>query len=255
MKHLIMMIATVMVVFISACSETQEAVTPDRDLPIATLEDNHEIRNSDATYYKSWNFFKEGEPSSECSALLRELVDKGIQIKNTWFPASPTPCAAMGAVTIVVVELTGPDEDMRDFGFAPDPEDWWIINCGVPSLWHYSFEQPAKGALETTWVAMEPVQCLGNPWEQDWLENHDGDYDSYPKDPARPGLEPEEFEVIQDYYNGGGVGVFEGRTASKYDSVCLACSCPEGHTLFLQVRDQDVEAMVGWGYRVEPPGR
>jgi hypothetical protein len=46
----------------------------------------------------------------------------------------------MGAVTIVVVELTGPDKDILDFGFAPDPEDWWIINCGVPSLWRYSFE-------------------------------------------------------------------------------------------------------------------
>ena len=138
MKHL--MITTVIVVLISACSETQETVTPDRDLPTATLEDNHEIPNTTATYYKAWNAFEEGEPSSECSALLRGLVENGIRIKNTWFPASPTPCAAMGAVTIVVVELTGPDKDIMDFGFAPDPEDWWIINCGVPSFWRYSFE-------------------------------------------------------------------------------------------------------------------
>jgi hypothetical protein len=139
MKYL-MIIATVMVLLISACSETQETLTPDRGLPTATLEDNHEIRNTNATYYKSWNSFEEGEPSTECSALLRELVDNRIQVKNTWFPASPTPCAAMGAITIAVVELRGPDKDILDFGFASDPEDWWIINCGVPSLWHYSFE-------------------------------------------------------------------------------------------------------------------
>jgi len=129
---------------------------------------------------------------------------------------------------------------------------FWFSGCTSED--GASFEaQPAKSVLVTTWVAIEPVQCLGNPWEQDWLEKHGWDYHSYPKNPARPGLEPEEFEIIQDYYDRGGVAVFEGRTAPKYDNVCLACSCPEGHTLYLLVRDQDVEAMVGWGYRVEQP--
>jgi hypothetical protein len=113
--------------------------------------------------------------------------------------------------------------------------------------------RPAKSALTVTWVAIEPVQCLGNPWEQDWLENNGWDYDAYPKDPTRPGLEPEEFEIIRDYYARQGVVVFEGRTAPKYESVCLACSCPEGHTLYLLVRDEDAEAMIGWGYRLESP--
>jgi hypothetical protein len=135
-----MMIATVLVVLIAACSETQETVTPDRGLPTPTLEDNHGISNTNMTYYKPWNSFGEGEPSAECSALLKELVDNRLQVKNTWFPASPTPCAAIGAETIAVVELMGPNEEILNFGFMPDPEDWWLINCGVPSLWHYSFE-------------------------------------------------------------------------------------------------------------------
>ncbi|MHC4362420.1 MAG: hypothetical protein ACYSTZ_06300 [Planctomycetota bacterium] len=139
MKYVII-IATVVAVLVLACSETQDTVTPGRGLPTATLEDNHEITNTNATYYKTWNSFGVREPSSECADLLRELVGNGIHINDTWFPASPTPCAAVGAVTIVVVELTGPDKDILDFGFKPDPEDWWIINCGVPSLWHYSFE-------------------------------------------------------------------------------------------------------------------
>jgi hypothetical protein len=138
LKYL-MMIAMVMVVFSSACSDSQETVTPARGVPTPTLEDNREIPNTDATYYKPWNSFGQGEPSSENAALLRELIDNGIQIKNTRFPASPTPCAAVGAVTVVVVELTGPDEAMLGLGFAPDPEDWWIMNCGVRSLWRYSF--------------------------------------------------------------------------------------------------------------------
>jgi hypothetical protein len=51
MKYL-MMIVTVMVIFISACSETQETITPVRGLPTATLEDNHEIPNTNAC---CWN--------------------------------------------------------------------------------------------------------------------------------------------------------------------------------------------------------
>jgi hypothetical protein len=104
-----------------------------------------------------------------------------------------------------------------------------------------------------TWVAIEPTQCLTNPWEQDWLSRNNGNYSAYPKDPTTPGLEPEEFAIIQEYYDRQGVVVMDGATAPKYDVVCLACTCPEGHTMFLLVRGEDVEAMIGFGYRIEAP--
>lgn len=104
-----------------------------------------------------------------------------------------------------------------------------------------------------TWVAIEPTQCLTNDWEKEWLERNGQDYAGYPKDPATPGLEPEELKVIQDYYSRQGVVVFDSATASKYETVCLACSCPEGHTMYLLVRGEDVEVMIGFGYRVESP--
>lgn len=103
------------------------------------------------------------------------------------------------------------------------------------------------------WVATEPIQCLGNPWERDWLESHGGDYSLYPKDPATPGLEPEEFEIIQDYYAGQGVEVIEAQTASKYPAVCAGCACPEGYTLYLLVRAEDLQQMIDFGYRAESP--
>jgi len=113
----------------------------------------------------------------------------------------------------------------------------------------------AKNVLTQTWVAIEPIQCLGNPWEQDWLDNNNGEYDAYPKDPTTPGLEPEELEIIKDYYQRQGVEVSDGLNAPKFENVCLACSCPEGHTLFLQVREEDVATMVSLGYRLESPPR
>jgi hypothetical protein len=104
-----------------------------------------------------------------------------------------------------------------------------------------------------TWVAIEPTQCLTNAWEQDWLARNGDDYAGYPKDPGTPGLETGEIAIIEEYYSRQGVVVSGTDTAPKYESVCLACSCPEGHTMFLRVRAQDVNTMIGLGYRVEAP--
>jgi hypothetical protein len=112
---------------------------------------------------------------------------------------------------------------------------------------------PITQIAELAWVAIEPTQCLTNPWEADWLEHHGGNYAAYPKDPAKPGLEPEEVAIIEDYYQRQGVVVSAAETAPKFDVVCLACNCPEGHTMFLRVRGEDVDTMTALGYRVESP--
>ena len=114
---------------------------------------------------------------------------------------------------------------------------------------------PIEQVGSSVWVAIEPRQCLTNPWEAEWLEQHGDDYAAYPKDPGRPGLEPEEVAIIKDYYRRNDVVVSGTDTAAKYQYVCMACSCPEGHTMFLRVRAQDVDTMISFGYRLEsPPG-
>ncbi len=130
-----------------------------------------------------------------------------------------------------------------------------VLACvlGLFSCKHAAFLGPWGPELHKRWVATEPIQCLGNPWEQDWLKSHDGDYASYPKDPTRPGLEPEEIEIIKDFYRRQGVVVFEVDTRPKYLAVCAACLCPEGHTLYLRVRLEDLETMLALGYRQESP--
>jgi hypothetical protein len=131
----------------------------------------------------------------------------------------------------------------------------WTIALALSGLCLLSCnsEDPMIPTPDPVWVAMEPIQCLSNPWELDWLGSHNGDYSGYPKDPTTPGLEPEEFEIIRDYYDRQGVGVLEGETAPKYDVVCAACSCPEGHTLYLLVRYEDLQQMIDLGYREEYP--
>jgi hypothetical protein len=104
-----------------------------------------------------------------------------------------------------------------------------------------------------TWVATDPIQCLGNPWEQDWLESHNGDTASYPGDPLTPELDPAEMEIITDYFESQGVKIIGGETAGMDDNVCLSCACPLGYTLFLLVPGDDVQAMLDLGFRLETP--
>jgi hypothetical protein len=106
---------------------------------------------------------------------------------------------------------------------------------------------------DLVWVAIEPIQCMGNPWEQDWLESHNQDYSSYPKSFTDSELEPEIFKIIKYYYYRHGVNIFAGETAHKYDAVCAACSCPAGYTLYLLVEAENVQKMIGFGYRKEIP--
>jgi hypothetical protein len=97
------------------------------------------------------------------------------------------------------------------------------------------------------WLATEPIQCLGNDWERDWLDRHDGDYDSYPRD-----REPQS-EIIKDYYRSQGVEVFEITTKRRKEAVCTACSCPQGFTLYVRVGEGDTKVMLSLGFREESP--
>ena len=139
MKYIIA-ILTFGLLFLAACSETEKAVEPKNSLPAPTLVDNHPISNTHATYYMIWNSFEGDKPSTEGETLLRDMLDRGIRLKDVWFPSTSPGCAAFGAMAIVAVELSSPDTGILDVGFVTDPEEWWIINCGVAKLWHYSFE-------------------------------------------------------------------------------------------------------------------
>src|SRR3989344_8151766 len=91
-----------------------------------------------------------------------------------------------------------------------------------------------------TWVKIEPIQCYGNPWEEDWLESNNMNFEAYPK--------AEEFNVIKEYYQKQEIIVFDVRKSSSgYETICTACSCPRGDVLNLLVVDSDVNKMVDLG--------
>lgn len=96
---------------------------------------------------------------------------------------------------------------------------------------------------ECAWVEIDPVQCMGNPWEIDWIENG-GDPALYPRDLA------ERFEIIREYYEGLGVEIIDGSAWWTMPVTCRACSCPEGYTVYVRIWVEDVEYMLDGGWRI-----
>ena len=109
-----------------------------------------------------------------------------------------------------------------------------------------------------TWVEIDPIQCLGNPWEVDWLKAHEeefkdkpyGAYGEYPRDFNTLELESEEIRIIKDYYQKQGITIFDVKSEWTHEGVCDACDCPEGYTLYLLISDSDVDKMLELGYKI-----
>lgn len=105
------------------------------------------------------------------------------------------------------------------------------------------------GADGETWVEIDPVGCLENPWEVDWLKFHNNDYTSYPLGSLTE-IEPREMEVITLYYQKFDIEISEINTRRTYDIICGWCGCPEGHTMCLLVNNEDVNKMLELGYKI-----
>ncbi len=89
-------------------------------------------------------------------------------------------------------------------------------------------------------VYIEPIQCLGNPWDAAWLETHD--YEDYPHD------EDEQLKIFTDYYEAQGVKMYHVYTEWVYDAVCGACFCPTGQRIYCQVDEGEVDFLLEFGF-------
>ncbi len=91
----------------------------------------------------------------------------------------------------------------------------------------------------TIWVKIEPIQCLGNDWEQDWLKNNAG----------QRYRDQDEETVVRNYYEKLGVKVFEFKKEKTSEVTCASCSCPTGWTISLRVYKDDVNKMENLGFQ------
>jgi hypothetical protein len=96
-----------------------------------------------------------------------------------------------------------------------------------------------------TWVSIEPIQCLGNPWEEDWLRSNNASAFAYPREWTA------QRQIIIDYYSGLGIHIIDARRETPDNAIrCTACSCGAGYFVFLQVSDGDIGAIVALGFEV-----
>jgi len=153
------------------------------------------------------------------------------------YPETPTPTFQPACVDGEVKNTT-----------CPDGVTVYASESCANGTWHniYYFRDPCSplptpDASGMVWLELEPVQCLGNPWEQDWLASHEMDYRSYPRE--------REAEIIKDYYARMGITVYDVKSERKYEYVCEACSCPRGDVLYLQISAAHLDRMIELGFK------
>jgi hypothetical protein len=132
-----------------------------------------------------------------------------------------------------------------------------IFGVGISlGIFYYSRQTKAPSQkVSKIWVEIDPVQCLGNPWEKTWLSQHNNDYDAYPR--GNPLIiEDWEKEIIKNYYEKQGIKIFaiKSKTFSQKPNqplgVCAACNCPQGYTLYLLVKQEDKDKLLNQGYKI-----
>jgi len=96
------------------------------------------------------------------------------------------------------------------------------------------------------WMSIDPVQCLGNEWEQDWLEHTGNNYEVW-----TDLSEAEQLEIFKVFYEGQGVIIHELDVTYPYEDVCLACSCPRGDRIHILVDAGNLEQMLDWGFDLD----
>ena len=120
-------------------------------------------------------------------------------------------------------------------------------------LWscNNSKESAQQAPAETIWMVTQPVQCLGNPWEEAWLLANDQKAAAYPRGEVRV-VEAEEAAIIRQFFEDKGIAVYavKGVPFPEGTMVCDACHCPQGYDLYLQVHpDKQHQLQEEYGFK------
>jgi hypothetical protein len=105
----------------------------------------------------------------------------------------------------------------------------------------------ARPWAKKVWVVFRPVQCMGNPWEKEWLAKNNNEGSKFPRD--------KEFVVLRDYFARKGVQILEIRERHyvRGEALCQTCDCPRGDTVYLKINADDAPKMVNLGYTERAP--
>ncbi len=103
------------------------------------------------------------------------------------------------------------------------------------------------------WLSINPVQCLTNPWESDWIGQDGNDFAKYPRGDILV-IENAEKQIITDYYATQGItiiDIFSQTFEEKFGepmAICAACSCAQGYILYININQSDVDKLEALGF-------
>lgn len=93
------------------------------------------------------------------------------------------------------------------------------------------------------WVSIRPTQCSTyDAWRNDWVVTNEDDRYPFKEDIA----------ILRDFCSKHGIVVFDIATRTVDGVVCMACTCKANRAVFFLVREEDVGAMLGFGFRQLP---
>lgn len=101
------------------------------------------------------------------------------------------------------------------------------------------------------WTFTEPVQCGGNAWEIDEVNNPQRYEECYidcedGMDCGSPAWE--ELCKVRTYFLFRGIVLHDLRDVWQNGDTCAACSCPRGDTIYALVSSYDLDAILAYGF-------
>ena len=96
------------------------------------------------------------------------------------------------------------------------------------------------------WVAIDPIQCMGNSWEQDWLEKNNDDYELYSTFSINQRL-----QIFKRYFENLGIEIYKLEQTYPYDATCSACTCPRGDRIHCFISENDIDQMLIYGFKIQ----
>jgi len=101
--------------------------------------------------------------------------------------------------------------------------------------------------IPRVWAIVQPLQCLGNPWEQDWVAHHEKS-EVYPQ--------RDEKQILKAFFAQNQIQILDIRVR-PYDGgpLCQTCDCPRGDTLYLLVSAENAPLLKSFGYDKTLPAK
>ena len=109
-----------------------------------------------------------------------------------------------------------------------------LVSCALP----FSCQERE----DLRWVSTDPIQCLGNSWEQDWLAQHDNDFSQYPRDEAG------RLRIFREFFEEQGVNIHKIEVTFPYNGTCNGCACPRGDRISSLIDEAALPIMLEWGF-------